>query len=185
MPSPAAAPPPQPAPLPLPAPSPPPLYAPAPRYAAPAPRPTDVQIAAMGQGRFIWPVRGDVVRRFAPRGERQANDGIDIRAAGGAAVTAAAAGEVAYVAEGVASLGNLVLVRHPGGWITAYAHLGAIKVAERQHVTQGQLLGSVGVSGGLAEPALHFEVRYAATPGDRAVPVDPMLVLSAPAPRRP
>jgi murein DD-endopeptidase MepM/ murein hydrolase activator NlpD len=92
-------------------------------------------------------------------------------------VRAAAAGEVVYAGDQVPGFGNLVLVKHADGWVTAYAHLDRTSVQMRQAVMQGQEIGEVGSSGGVSEPQLHFEVRYAPSPTDKARPVDPMLVL--------
>ena len=139
--------------------------------------PTDNEVATAGRGRFIWPVRGDVASPFGPKGGGQRNDGLNIRAASGSQVQAAAAGEVVYAGDQVPGFGNLVLVKHDGGWVTAYAHLSRLDVKMRDRVMQGQTLGQVGSTGGVAEPQLHFEVRYAPSPKDKARPVDPVLVL--------
>ncbi|HWW25243.1 MAG TPA: M23 family metallopeptidase, partial [Caulobacter sp.] len=95
----------------------------------------------------------------------------------GTPVRAAAAGEVVYAGNQVPGFGNLVLVKHADGWVTAYAHLSSTEVKMRQQVAQGATLGAVGQTGGVTEPQLHFEVRYAPTPKDKARPVDPGLVL--------
>ncbi len=155
-------------------------------HAAPAQAPpeaastlTDAQITAAARGRFAWPVRGNIVKRFGPLGIGQRNDGVDIKAAQGTDVKAAAPGEVVYAGNQVPGFGNLVLIKHADGWVTAYAHLDNVNVQMRQQVAQGQTVGSVGMSGGLVEPELHFEVRYAPTAQDKARPVDPSLVLPA------
>jgi murein DD-endopeptidase MepM/ murein hydrolase activator NlpD len=140
---------------------------------------SDAQIADAAKGRFVWPVRGDISAHFGPSGVGQRNDGVDIKAAQGTPVKAAAAGEVVYAGDQVPGFGNLVLVKHADGWVTAYAHLDTVDVQMKQAVDQGQALGTVGASGGLPQPALHFEVRYAPTPADKAKPVDPTLVLPA------
>jgi murein DD-endopeptidase MepM/ murein hydrolase activator NlpD len=142
-----------------------------------APALSDSEIAQAAHGRFVWPIRGDMMARFGPQGVGRRNDGIDIRASQGTAVKAAAAGEVVYAGNQVPGFGNLVLIKHPDGWVTAYAHLDQVDVQMKQEVAQGQSVGSVGTSGGAAEPELHFEVRYAPTPADKARPVDPVLVL--------
>jgi murein DD-endopeptidase MepM/ murein hydrolase activator NlpD len=144
-----------------------------------APTLTDAQITAAARGRFVWPVRGDIVKKFGPLGIGQRNDGVDIKAAQGSDVRAAAPGEVVYAGNQVPGFGNLVLIKHSDGWVTAYAHLENVNVQMRQQVAQGQTLGSVGMTGGLTEPELHFEVRYAPTAQDKARPVDPTLVLPA------
>jgi murein DD-endopeptidase MepM/ murein hydrolase activator NlpD len=168
---------PQPAPV-APAPVPPPAKPAAPTIIPSQPTASDAEISALGRGRFIWPVRGDILATFGPKqmvGQR--NDGMNIRAAAGEIVRAAAAGEVVYAGDQVPGFGNLVLVKHTDGWVTAYGHLARSDVKMQQKVVQGQQLGTVGQTGGVAEPQLHFEVRYAPTPADRARPIDPSLVL--------
>ena len=144
---------------------------------AASPPPTEAEITAAGRGRFVWPLRGDTISDFGPKGTGQRNDGVNIRAAAGTPVRAAAAGEVVYAGNQVPGFGNLVLVKHADGWVTAYAHLSSTEVKMRQQVSQGDTLGEVGQTGGVTEPQLHFEVRYAPTPKDKARPVDPGLVL--------
>jgi len=142
-----------------------------------SPPPTEAEITAAGRGRFVWPVQGETISDFGPKGTGQRNDGVNIRASAGTPVRAAAAGEVVYAGNQVPGFGNLVLVKHADGWVTAYAHLSTTDVKMRQQVAQGATLGSVGQTGGVSEPQLHFEVRYAPTPKDKARPVDPGLVL--------
>ncbi len=138
---------------------------------------SDSEIAAAGRGRFTWPVRGSVISAFGPMGTGQRNDGLNVRASAGETVRAAAAGEVVYAGDQVPGFGNLILVKHDGGWVTAYAHLQRADVKMRQTVAQGQQIGMVGQSGGVPEPQLHFEVRYAPSVKDKARPIDPALVL--------
>ncbi len=140
--------------------------------------PSDADVIAAGRGRFNWPVKGETIGTFGPNGAGgQRSDGLNIRATAGEPVRAAAAGEVVYAGDQVPEFGNLVLVKHADGWVTAYAHLGRADVKMRQTVTQGQQIGVVGMSGGVAEPQLHFEVRYAPSPKDKARPINPSLVL--------
>jgi murein DD-endopeptidase MepM/ murein hydrolase activator NlpD len=139
--------------------------------------PTEAEITAAGRGRFVWPLQGATISDFGPKGTGQRNDGVNIRAAAGTPVRSAAAGEVVYAGNQVPGFGNLVLVKHSDGWVTAYAHLSSTDVKMRQQVAQGAVLGAVGQTGGVTEPQLHFEVRYAPTPQDKARPVDPGLVL--------
>ncbi len=147
--------------------------------AAPSQPPTSSQlaVASAGRGRFIWPLKGDIISPFGLKGLGRRNDGIDVRSPQGSEVHAAAAGDVVYAGDQVPGFGNLVLVKHANGWVTAYAHLQSIGVQMRQTVAQGQVLGQVGTTGGVAEPQLHFEIRYAATPSEKAKPVDPLLIL--------
>ncbi|MDP3632110.1 LysM peptidoglycan-binding domain-containing protein [Phenylobacterium sp.] len=138
---------------------------------------SDSQITAQGRGRFNWPLRGDIISDFGPKGTGQRNDGLNIRANAGEAVRAAAGGDVVYAGDQVPGFGNLVLIKHPDGWVTAYGHLARLDVKMQQKVVQGQQIGQAGTSGGVSEPQLHFEVRFASAPSERARPVDPKLVL--------
>lgn len=122
-------------------------------------------------------MRGQVISTFGPKGGNQRNDGVKIRAPAGEAVRAAAAGEVVYAGDQVPGFGNLVLIKHADGWVSAYGHLSRIDVKIQQRLGQGQQIGQIGASGGVGEPQLHFEIRYAPTPADRARPIDPQLVL--------
>jgi murein DD-endopeptidase MepM/ murein hydrolase activator NlpD len=153
----------------------PPAYAP-PSAEAPVGT-SDSQVAAAGRGRFIWPTRGALLSGFGLKPGGQRNDGLDIAAADGTPVRAAAAGDVVYAGNLVPGFGNLVLIKHEDGWVTAYAHLSATEVKIRDHVSQGTEIGTVGSSGGVDQPQLHFEVRYAPSPRERARPIDPALVL--------
>ena len=120
-----------------------------------------------GSTRFIWPLTGRIIRRFGPQGNGQNNQGIDIAAAPGAGVRAASSGTVAYVGNGVPGYGGLILVRHDGGWISAYGRIATAAVAKGDPVSADQLIGK-----SAGEP-LHFELRRA------RVPVDPVRYLPA------
>jgi murein DD-endopeptidase MepM/ murein hydrolase activator NlpD len=137
--------------------------------------------AAHGGGSFAWPVRGHILEGFGAGPEGTHNDGINIAAPRGAPVEAADAGVVAYAGNELRGYGNLLLIKHPGGWITAYAHCDAILVKPGQKVTRGQVIARVGASGNVSTPQLHFELRR----GNK--PVDPRGYLSAApsAPARP
>lgn len=142
----------------------------------PAPSQSDQQIASVGRGRFAWPVRGAVLSAFGPKGPGQRNDGVNIAGSAGQSVGAAAAGEVVF-AGNLPGFGNLVLLKHDGGWVTAYAHLSKATVKMRDRVAQGQEVGLVGQTGMVDRPQLHFEIRYAANPGEKARPIDPAMLL--------
>jgi murein DD-endopeptidase MepM/ murein hydrolase activator NlpD len=152
---------------------------PAPPVAGPvaAPSPGDAQISELGRGRFVWPLQGPIISDFGPKATGQRNDGINIGAEVGAGVHAAAGGSVVYAGDQVPGFGNLVLIKHADGWVTAYGHLSRVLVRMQQTVVQGQEIGLAGATGGVAEPQLHFEIRYASSPLERAKPVDPRLVL--------
>ena len=154
-------------------------YSPTPPSAVEAsPAPSDSQIQFAGRGRFIWPVRGDVLSGFGAKPGGQRNDGVDIGAPDHSAVRASASGDVVYAGDQIPGFGNLVLIKHEGGWVTAYAHLSLSEVKIRQHVAQGDEIGQVGQTGGVDRPELHFEIRYATSPHDKARPIDPSLVLT-------
>jgi murein DD-endopeptidase MepM/ murein hydrolase activator NlpD len=121
---------------------------------------------------FSWPVRGRILSTFGPKADGLHNDGINIAARAGAPVIAAENGVVVYAGNELRGFGNLLLVRHADGWITAYAHLDKMLVKKGQKVTRGQAIGTVGTSGGVSQPQLHFEIRR----GTQAV--DPAKFLS-------
>ncbi len=123
--------------------------------------------------RMAWPLHGKVLVPYGTQGG-QKNDGIDIQAATGDPVKAADGGTVIYAGSDVAHLGNLLLVQHPGGYITAYGNNEALLVKKGDAVKKGQTIAKAGNSGGAASPRLHFEVRRG---GSKTV--DPMTVLPA------
>lgn len=108
---------------------------------------------------FIWPVKGRVISGYGPKDGGLYNDGINIAAPRGTPVLSAADGTVAYVGDSLKSYGNLVLVRHPGGMVTAYAHLNNVTVKPGMALKKGQPIGTVGSTGTVANAQLHFEVR--------------------------
>lgn len=112
-----------------------------------------------GSGRFAMPVRGPVLSSYGPKPGGLHNDGINIKAPRGTPVGAAEAGQVVYAGNELRGSGNLVLVRHEGGYMTAYAHLDRIQVQRGMRLARGQTLGTVGSTGSVSEPQLHFEVR--------------------------
>ena len=142
-----------------------------------SPPPSAAEVVAAGRGKFVWPTDGTLISVFGSKPDGQRNDGLNIAADAGQPVRAAADGQVVYAGDQVPSFGNLVLVKHDGGWVTAYAHMSKILVRNRDQVVQGQELGEVGQTGSVDRPQLHFEIRYAASPKDKATPVDPGLLL--------
>jgi murein DD-endopeptidase MepM/ murein hydrolase activator NlpD len=130
--------------------------------ADPAPKTPKVEPAMSGADKFRWPVSGKVSTDFiASKGT-----GINIDAPEGAAVRAAENGTVIYVGSGVEGYGNLILIRHPNGYVSAYAHLKATGVTKGDAVSRGDNIGSVGMTGSVTHPLLHFELRQGATPVD-------------------
>ncbi len=121
---------------------------------------------ALAAGGFDWPVTGRVISRFGPKAQGLRNDGINVAAPHGAPVRAAQAGVVAYAGDGLEAFGRLVLIRHAGGWVSAYAHNDALLVRRGERVRRGQIIARVGATGFVDRPQLHFELRRGKTPLD-------------------
>jgi murein DD-endopeptidase MepM/ murein hydrolase activator NlpD len=121
---------------------------------------------------FRWPVRGRVISGFGkkPNGER--NDGINLAVPEGTSVKAAEDGTVIYAGNELKSYGNLVLIRHANGWVSAYAHNSKLEVKRGDKVERGQVIALSGMSGGVTTPQVHFELRK------DAAPVDPLKFLT-------
>jgi len=118
--------------------------------------------AMSGNDKFRWPVSGRVLVDFAS----SKGTGINIEVPEGSSVKAAENGTVIYVGSGVEGYGNLVLIRHPNGYVSAYAHLQSMSVAKGAVVTRGDTIGAAGMTGSVTKPQLHFELRKGATPVD-------------------
>ncbi len=108
---------------------------------------------------FSWPVRGQIISKFGPKSGGLYNDGINIKAAEGSTVKSAEDGVVAYVGNELKGYGNLVIIKHSGGWITAYAHLANSSVKRGQNVKKGAKIGTVGATGNVTSPQLYFGLR--------------------------
>lgn len=126
---------------------------PAPARSGPVPPPPP------STGRFIWPVEGRVTETFGAKAGGLHNDGLNIAAPRGAPVRAVDNGVVAYAGDRIRGFGQMVLLKHSNGLITAYAHNDALLVARGDVVNRGQVIARVGSSGGVPAPQLHFEVR--------------------------
>lgn len=109
--------------------------------------------------KFMMPVKGRVVSSFGPKAGGLHNDGINIAAPKGTPVRAAENGVVVYAGNELKGSGNLVLVRHADGWMTAYAHMDKIMAKRGAVVKRGETLGTVGSTGSVGTPQLHFEIR--------------------------
>jgi len=116
-------------------------------------------------GRFAWPIKGTILSSFGAKKGGLYNDGINISAKRGAKVRAAENGVVAYAGNELRGFGNLLLIRHQGGWMTAYAHTDKLLVKRGQTVKRSQIIGYAGSSGSVDHPQVHFEIRK----GSRAV----------------
>jgi murein DD-endopeptidase MepM/ murein hydrolase activator NlpD len=130
--------------------------------AEPAPKVNHVEPVMSGADKFRWPVSGRVTTDFSA----SKGTGINIDAPDGAAVRAAENGQVIYAGSGVEGYGNLILIRHPNGYVSAYAHLKSIGVSKGDNVSRGDNIGAVGMTGSVSSPQLHFELRKGATPVD-------------------
>ena len=122
---------------------------------------------------FAWPVSGPVISDFGAATNGQRNDGINISAPMDTPIHAAASGTVTYSGNELKAYGNLVLIRHDDGYVTAYAHTDKILVVKGQAVTRGQVIAYSGSSGDVSSPQLHFEIRH------DTHPVDPKDLLAA------
>ena len=118
--------------------------------------------SANGNPEFRWPAHGRIIQGFKSGG----NDGINIALPEGTAVKAAENGVVAYAGSEIKGLGNLVLIRHPNGYVTAYANNGDLQVKRGEQVKRGQTVAVSGQSGNVSSPQLHFELRKGSTPVD-------------------
>jgi len=123
---------------------------------------------------FIWPVDGRIIASFGVNSSGARNDGINIAARLGEPIRAAASGTVTYAGDELKGYGNLVLLRHGDGYVTAYAHAQSITVNRGDHVRKGQVIGYAGATGDVSRPQLHFEIRH----GVRPLDPKPLLVAS-------
>jgi murein DD-endopeptidase MepM/ murein hydrolase activator NlpD len=144
---------------------------PAPEPAQQAAPPVAPSEATGSAPSFRWPVRGRVSEGFGPRPNGGQNDGINVAVPQGTPIKSAEDGVVAYAGNELKGYGNLVLIRHSNGFVTAYAHASELTVKKGEQVKRGQVIGKSGATGNVTAPQLHFEVRKGATP------VDPMQYL--------
>ena len=114
---------------------------------------------------FVWPLEGRILARYGQIGDGRRNDGINIAGRRGDPVRAVADGTVAYAGNEIRGFGNLLLIRHADGWMSAYAHNDRVLVRKGERVRKGQVVSEVGSTGNVGGPQLHFELRR----GDRFV----------------
>jgi murein DD-endopeptidase MepM/ murein hydrolase activator NlpD len=137
----------------------------------PAPDTLDKDAAKLAEGtgalpKFRWPANGRVIAGYGPTTNGQQNDGINIALPENTPVKAAEDGVVAYAGNELKGYGNLVLVRHPNGYVTAYAHAKELLVKRGDQVKRGQVIALSGQTGNVNAPQLHFEIRKGASPLD-------------------
>ena len=115
---------------------------------------------------FRWPVRGKVITAYGAKANGKSNDGINLAVPEGTPVKAAEDGVVAYSGNELKGYGNLVLVRHANGYVTAYAHASELLVKRGDTIKRGQVIAKSGQSGEVQSPQLHFEIRKGSSPVD-------------------
>ena len=115
---------------------------------------------------FRWPVRGKVITSYGAKTNGKANDGINVAVPEGTPVKAAEDGVVAYSGNELKGYGNLILVRHSNGYVTAYAHASELLVKRGDTIKRGQIIAKSGQSGEVGSPQLHFEIRKGSSPVD-------------------
>lgn len=146
------------------------------QQAAPEAQPqqmADAQPADNSAGGMRWPVRGKVISNFGAKPNGLKNEGINISVPEGTSIRAAEGGVVAYAGNELKGYGNLVLIRHEGGYVTAYAHAKELFVKRGDTVKRGDVIAKAGQTGSVSSPQLHFEVRKGATA------LDPLKYLGA------
>ena len=126
-----------------------------------------------GAPRFAWPVTGHVISNFGSTESGERNDGINIATRLDEPIHAAASGTITYEGNELKGYGNLILIRHADGYVTAYAHASKILVARGDFVAKGQVIGYAGETGDVTTPQLHFEIRH------DTLPVNPRPLLVA------
>ncbi len=120
----------------------------------------------VGESRFSWPLQGKVVMGYGLGPDGRRNDGINIAAPVGSPIRAVEDGEVVYRGSELEGYGNLLLIRHSDGWVSAYAHADAMLVRKGEKIRKGQVVAKVGKTGTVGQPQLHFELRHDLKPTD-------------------
>jgi len=119
-----------------------------------------------GSDKLRWPVSGRIITGFGQRADGTHNDGINLSVPLGTSVHAAESGTVAYAGAELKGYGNLVLLRHDNGWVTAYAHNDQLMVKRGDKVQRGQVIATAGRTGSVDQPQVHFELRQGSKPVD-------------------
>lgn len=119
----------------------------------------DKPFVATGKVNFAWPVKGKVISSFGSKGGGVKNDGINIAAKKGTPIKSAEAGIVVYAGNELKGYGNLLLIRHEKNFMSAYAHADKLLVKTGDVVAKGDKIATVGTTGNVKQPQLHFEIR--------------------------
>jgi murein DD-endopeptidase MepM/ murein hydrolase activator NlpD len=138
----------------------------APIEEAPVETPVKAAEATGALPTFRWPVRGKVITSYGAKTNGKANDGINLAVPEGTPVKAAEDGVVAYSGNELKGYGNLILIRHANGYVTAYAHASELLVKRGDTIKRGQVIAKSGQSGEVGSPQLHFEIRKGSSPVD-------------------
>jgi murein DD-endopeptidase MepM/ murein hydrolase activator NlpD len=138
----------------------------------PAANETSAKAASDATPGFRWPARGRIISGFGAKANGQQNDGIDVAVPENTPIKAAEDGVVAYAGNELKGYGNLILVKHPNGYVTAYAHAKELMVKRGDQIKRGEVIAKSGQTGNVDVPELHFEVRKG------SAPVDPMQFLT-------
>lgn len=117
-------------------------------------------------GKLRWPAQGKVIAGFGQRPDGTHNDGINVAVPMGTEIHAAESGVVAYAGNELKGYGNLILLRHDNGWVTAYAHGDELLVRRGDKVKRGQVIAKAGKTGQVDQPQVHFELRQGQQPVD-------------------
>jgi len=131
----------------------------APKVASARPAPKPLPEVTRPAPRFAWPLDGPVLASFGAKPGGRFNDGVDLKATLDEPVRATADGVVAYAGDALPGFGNLILIKHADGWVSAYGHNASMAVARGAKVSKGQVIARAGATGTAGEPRLHFELR--------------------------
>ncbi len=134
--------------------------------------PVETTLPEVGTTKFIWPLRGEIISRYGTTVNGQRNDGINIKAREGEPIRASADGTVVYADDDIEGFGNMAIIQHPGGYLTAYAHASELVIKKGDKIVKGQLIGFVGKTGNVNTAQLHYSIRK-----DKQ-PVDPIGLLA-------
>jgi murein DD-endopeptidase MepM/ murein hydrolase activator NlpD len=125
-----------------------------------------------GNETFVWPVKGEVIKKFGKQANGEASDAINIRAGQGTGISVTSSGEIVYAGNELKGYGNMIIVKHKNGWLSIYGHCDTIEVKVKDKVEKGQIIARVGKTGNVSEPQLYFGIRKG------RVPVDPLKYLT-------
>ncbi len=135
-------------------------------YSLSTPPKYNQKIPSRSSSKFMKPVNGKIISSFGAKTNGLHNDGINISAKKGTPIKAAENGVVVYSSNKIKGLGNIILIKHEGGWVTTYAHLEKVSVKKGDSVKKGGIIGTVGSTGSVNSPQLHFEIRKKTKPVD-------------------